>query len=94
MSWTEQTVGQEHAIGLREQKALTDLLLNWGNAANNTVENGLQALGALGDLDATDCDVGGDPDRGGGCRAEEAEGEGSEDGEAERAHCEWVMSVG
>jgi len=77
------------------KKALTDLFLNRGHLDNETGEDRLQAFGVLsGDLDATCQDIGGDSGRGWGGRAEEAEGEGGEDREGERAHCEWIMSVG
>ena len=96
LSWAEQAVGQEQVVGVcANEKGLTDAFLDRVNLGNNIVDNELQILGVLsGDLGTTSHDIGGDSHRGRGSRAEDAEGEGGEDGEAERAHYEWVMSVG
>lgn len=67
--------------------ALTYLVLYWANGGSEVTEDVSQRLGVSGDSG----DIGGDGrevGRGGCCRAEEAEGEGSEDREGERAHGE------
>ena len=76
------------------KKALTDLVRIRGEIAASTGEDGLQRQGAF----IADADIGSGSDddvrRGGrGCRAEEAKGEGGEDREDERTHCERLMSV-
>lgn len=94
----EQAAGQEQVTGDGNEKGLTNLNREWGNGVNDTGEDHLQTLGVLGgDVDAAHCNIGGDGwdlDRGWGCRAEQAEGEGGEDREGERTHYEWLMSVG
>ena len=95
LSLSEQAVGQQRVVEIRaSKKPLTNLFLDRGNLGNDTAEDGLQTFVPSGDLSTAGHDIGGDSGRSGGCRAEEAEGEGGEGSEGERAHCEWIMSVG
>ena len=65
--------------------ALTGLVLDLGN---NAIKDFLQRLCDVSWDGGHICGDGREVGRGGCCRAEEAEGEGSEDREGERAHGE------
>ena len=106
-------VGIRHLVVDRQTDSLTDLIGDWGNVGNKTIEDlvqrgrGATAAPAAAPtagagrakaevLDTADiCNFGSDVGvRSGGRGAEETEGEGGEDSEAERAHGEWIRSVG